>query len=124
MDKHGYVSGYANILGNKDKRHPLVIEDHVSLFRSTVGTQWQYQKFLQNFAISTGAKKLNTAGIGDQATAYISSSSVGGLYTMSLGQVYFRRGTYAIRIFIQNVGSLKAADLLQLARTQDARVKG
>jgi hypothetical protein len=124
MDRHGYVSGYANIIGNKDKKHYLALEDHVSLFRSVAGTKWQYGNFLKYFAISTHAQKLNTAGMGDQATAYLNSSSVGGLYTLSLGQVYFRRGPYAVRISVESFGGLKAADLLQLARTQDARVKG
>lgn len=67
---------------------------------------------------------VNCSGVGNRSVAYLSSNSVGGLYTMSLGQVYFRRGPYAARINIQSVRSLKAAYLLQMARTQDARLKG
>lgn len=122
VHRQGYVAGYVNVIGNKDKAHALAMEDHVSLFRSAAGARWQYQKFLKLFAITTHAQRLNTSGIGDQSTAYLISSSTG-LYTVSLGEVYFRRGPYAVRVFIQYFGKLRAADLLQLARTQDGRIK-
>jgi hypothetical protein len=123
MNRHGYVAGYANIIGNKDKSHLLALEDHVVLFRSAAGARWQYQKFLTLFAIAAHQQKLNTSGIGDQSAGYFSSSSVGGLYTVTLGQVYFRRGPYAVRINIQDYGPIHASDLVQLARLQDARIE-
>lgn len=124
VTKYGRITGYETAIGNRDKKHPLSIQDEVSLFRSTAGAHSEYRQYSKAYPPMSRSKRLNMSGIGDEGYGYfLSGAAASNLYTFSTAGVYFRRGVYDARIYILGYTTVHPGDVLQLARTLDGRLK-
>lgn len=119
LAQHGRVGGYLSILGSHDPSHAFSIEDNVDRYRTTAGAHWQLLRDKSLHGPSSGATRLSTSGIGDEAWGYTAFGPTGS----GTAGVYFRRGKYWARVYVLTFSPISATDILRLARTMDGRIK-